>query len=282
MSVTGKALWYIESHLDDDVRLEAVAESAGVSRFHLSRAFAQATGVSLTGYARARRLSEAAKALTHGAPDILAVALSAGYGSHEAFTRAFRQHFGLTPEQLRAEGPEAIAKLTTKLQEPIPMNTSTHPTLKTPRVVSSEAMLIFGLGQPCAAAGDPGIPGLWNRFVPHIGHIQGQIGNVAYGVICNSDDSGNYDYICGVEVSSFPKEPQEFTRLRIPPQTYAVFEHPGHVSAVAGTWKAIWETGLSDAGLKAKDGPAFERYGEQFNGMTGTGGFEIWVPVAPQ
>lgn len=48
---------------------------------------------------------------------------------------------------------------------------------------------------------------------------------------------------------------------------------------VMATWKAIWERGLADAGLKAMEGPAFELYGEQFNGMTGTGGFEIWVPV---
>lgn len=276
MTVTSKALWYIESHLNDDVRLEAVAESVGVSRFHLSRAFtAAAIGTSLTAYARARRLTVAAGALINGAPDILAVALDAGYGSHEAFTRAFRLHFSVTPEEFRINGHQADPQL----QEPIRMNPTVVSSLTSPRIVTSEAKLIFGLSQPCPAAGDPGIPALWNRFVPHIGHIQGQLGKVAYGVIHNSDDSGNYDYLCGVEVQSFPRQPTEFTRLRIPPQTYAVFQHRDHVSAVAATWKAIWERGLADAGLKAMDGPAFELYGEQFNGMTGTGGFEIWVPV---
>jgi AraC family transcriptional regulator len=104
VSVTPKALWYIESHLSSELSLDAVAEVARVSRFHLSRAFAASTGISLTGYMRARRLSEAAKALVKGAPDILSVALDAGYGSHEAFTRAFRQHFGVTPEQLPVAG----------------------------------------------------------------------------------------------------------------------------------------------------------------------------------
>jgi hypothetical protein len=45
------------------------------------------------------------RALFDGAPDILSVALDAGYGSHEAFTCAFRQHFGLTLEQARAQRP---------------------------------------------------------------------------------------------------------------------------------------------------------------------------------
>ena len=103
MSVTSKALWYIESHLNTELTLDGAAEAACVSRFHLCRAFSVSAGISFAGYVRARRLSEAAKFLARGAPDILAVALDAGYGSHEAFTRAFRQHFGLTPEQLRAQ-----------------------------------------------------------------------------------------------------------------------------------------------------------------------------------
>jgi len=275
VSVTSKAIWYIESHLNSELSLEAVAEAAGVSRFHLSRAFAASTGSSLAGYMRARRLSEVAKALAQGAPDILSVALEAGYGSHEAFTRAFRQHFGLTPEQLRAR-----AHLDgMKPQEPIRMEQSATNSLASPRLVAGEAVLIFGLGQRCPCVGNPAIPSQWNAFLPYLGHIDGQIGNIAYGVIYNSDDSGSYDYICGVAVREFPAHPPAFTRLRIPPQSYAVFEHRGHISEIAGTWKAIWEHGLADSGFQALDGPAFERYDERFDGRTGLGGLEIWIPV---
>jgi AraC family transcriptional regulator len=276
VSVTSAAIWYIESHLSDELNLEAIAEIAGVSKFHLSRAFSASTGIAPAGYLRARRLSEAARTLAQGAPDILAVALEAGYGSHEAFTRAFRQHFGLTPEQLRAQGHlEGIT-----LQEPIKMEQQmTSTTLASPRVVEGDAMLIFGLAARCPVLANPTIASQWNNFVPYIGQIDGQIGHVAYGVIYNSDDSSGYDYLCGVAVRAFPSHPPEFTRLRIPPQTYAVFEHHDHVSAIASTWKAIWEYGLVDAGLKASDGPAFERYDERFDGRTGQGGFEIWIPV---
>ncbi|MFN7921769.1 MAG: AraC family transcriptional regulator [Bryobacteraceae bacterium] len=275
MSVTSKALWYIESHLPDDVSLEAVAEAAGVSRFHMSRAFASATGLSLAGYVRARRLSVAAETLAAGAPGILDVALAAGYGSHEAFTRAFRQHFGLSPQEFR----EAPGETALPLQEAIRVNPATRPTLPTPTLKHAGEMLIFGLGQPCKLAGDPGIPALWNRFVPHIGHIEGQAGSAAYGVIHNADEAGSYEYICGAEVRRFPSQPAEFQRVRIPAQSYAVFDIKDHISAIGPIWKAIWEHGLSDARFKAADAPAFERYGEQFNGATGMGGFEIWVPI---
>ncbi|RUZ98282.1 AraC family transcriptional regulator, partial [Mesorhizobium sp. M7A.F.Ca.US.002.01.1.1] len=104
MNPTEKALWFVESHLPEAISLDDVAQSSGVSRFHVTRAFGAATGRSVMGYMRSRRLTEAARKLAGGAPDILAVALDAGYNSHEAFTRAFRDQFGTTPELVRAQG----------------------------------------------------------------------------------------------------------------------------------------------------------------------------------
>ena len=117
----------------------------------------------MTAYVRARRLSEAAKALVLGAPDILAVALNAGYGSHEAFTRAFGQQFGLTPEQLRAQANFDNIKL----QEAIRMDQAPITPLAAPRIVTRGALLIFGLGERCRS--NAGIPAQWGRFVPYLG-----------------------------------------------------------------------------------------------------------------
>ena len=274
VSVTSKALWFIESHLSGNVSLDEIASAVGVSRFHLSRAFGLSIGVALASYVRARRLSEAARTLVAGPPDILTVALDAGYSSHEAFTRAFRQHFGLTPDELRERAD--LGGL--DLREPIRMNDNTVTTIAPPRIVRSDAMLIFGLGQRYHRS-NAGIPSQWDRFLPHLGNIPGQVNHVTYGVICNTDDTGSIDYICGVQVREFPTHPTDFTRLRIPPQTYAVFEHRDHVSAVSTTWHTIWNHALSSAGHEATDGPAFERYDEKFDARTGLGGFEIWVPI---
>src|SRR4030088_3421584 len=104
MNAIEKALWFIESHFASEITLEDLAKAGGVSRFHMTRAFAAATGYSIMRYVRGRRLSEAAKALSNEAPDILSVALDAEYSSHEAFTRAFRDQFGVTPETIRAQG----------------------------------------------------------------------------------------------------------------------------------------------------------------------------------
>ncbi len=275
MNPAQKALWYIESHLAGRLTLDDVSDVAGVSRFHLVRAFAAATGFPVMRYVRVRRLSEAARALAAGAPDILQVALDAEYGSHEAFTRAFREHFGMTPETVRAR--TCIDKL--KLQEPILMDSTALQNVAPPRFETGKAMLVAGLGERIIQHNGAGIPGLWQRFHQYVQNFPGRIGKVAYGVCCNADDAGNFDYIAGVEVADFSDLPREFARVRIPEQRYAVFAHGDHISTIRRTVNTIWNEWLPSSGLEAADAPSFERYDENFDPATGAGGFEIWVPV---
>ncbi len=272
-----KALWYIESHLGDALTLDEIAAIGGVSRFHMVRAFAAATGLSVMRYVRARRLSEAARALAGGAPDILNLALEADYGSHEAFTRAFRDHFGVTPEAVRAAS--CVDKL--RLQEPIMMDSTLTENLQAPRFETGKAMLVAGVGERYnhANGGTAAIPGQWQRYHQKVDEIPDRVGNVAYGVCCNGDDSGNFDYIAGVEVSDFSNLPREFSRVRIPEQKYAVFTHSEHISTIRRTVNTIWNQWLPASGLKAADAPFFERYDENFDPLTGNGGLEIWIAV---
>jgi AraC family transcriptional regulator len=226
-------------------------------------------------YVRARRLSEAARALAGGAPDILQLALEADYGSHEAFTRAFRDHFGVTPEAVRA----ATRLDNLRLQEPIVMDSTVIDNLQAPRFQTGKPLLIAGLGERYTCESSAGIPGQWQRFHQSVQNIPGRIGPVAYGVCCNGDDAGNFDYIAGVEVSDFSDLPREFSRVRIPEQRYAVFTHRDHISTIRRTINTIWNHWLPASGLKAADAPNFERYDENFDPLTGNGGLEIWIPV---
>ena len=270
-----RALWFIENRLDADISLRAIADSAGVSAHHLARAFAGATGSSLMRYARGRRLSEAARSLAAGAPDILAVALAAGYGSHEAFTRAFGEQFGMTPEECRSIGK--LDRL--KLVEPIRMDKSLLIDVDEPRFAESGEILIAGLGARYTFAANQGIPNQWQRFAPHIGNLANQAGPETYGVCCNTDNSGNFEYITGVEVRDFSDLPDDFATVRISPQRYAVFRHPGHVSMLRRTHYTIWNKWLPASSVKFTDGPSFERYGKDFDSRTGAGTIEVWMPV---
>jgi AraC family transcriptional regulator len=275
MNPAQKALWFIESHLADALSLDEIAAIGGISRFHMVRAFAAATGLSVMRYVRARRLSEAARALANGAPDILSLALEADYGSHEAFTRAFRDHFGITPEAVRAS-----ARLDNlPLQEPIVMDSTVLDHLNPPRFETSKPLLIAGVGEPINPEnGGAGIPNQWQRFHQLVDDIPGRIGKMAYGV-CNGDDVGNFEYIAGVEVIDFSDLPRKFSRVRIPEQKYVVFTHSEHVSTIRRTINTVWNHWLPISGLKAAEAPNFERYDGNFDPLTGNGGFEIWVPI---
>lgn len=276
MNPVARAIWAVESSLGDAVSLEGLAALAGVTPYHLTRAFGHASGRPLMRYVRERRLSEAARVLAGGAPDILAVALAAGYGSHEAFTRAFREHFGITPEAARAN-PGARLTLT----EPLIMNPDTRITLEAPRLVDASAFRLAGLDRRYAGDESAAIPSQWQAFGEWIGRVPGQRGRVAYGVIHDADDAGAAGYLCGVEVDDFTRLPEGFARLALPARRYAVFHHPGHVAEIRRVWQAIWSEGLSAAGLEPVAAPEFERYDERFDPATGGGGFEIWIPVAP-
>ena len=274
MNPVAKALWFIESHFTGEVTLAEISEIAGVSRFHMVRAFGMTTGYPVMRYVRGRRLTEAARALASGAPDILNLALDVGYSSHEAFTRAFRDQFGMTPEMVRAGA--TVDNLV--LMEPFKMDETAKTTLQPPRTENGKAFLVAGLVERVAFDNLAALPGLWHRFGEHLGHVPGQVGGVAYGICYNTDDTG-FDYIAGVEVVGFDSMPKEFARLRVAPQHYAVFTHAEHVSAVRGTFMAIFNDWLPGSGHVPADAPVFERYDERFDARTGMGGFEIWVPI---
>jgi AraC family transcriptional regulator len=275
MNPVQKALWFVESHLREPIALEDVASRSGVSPYHLTRAFDAVTGHSLMRYVRARRLSEAARELSQGAPDILTVALDAGYGSHEAFTRAFRDQFGLTPEQVRCRGQ--LANLT--LMDPITMDTTPMPDLASPRFESTKPLLLAGLVARYNQETSAAIPSQWERLQPFLGHVPKQVGRTAYGACYNCDEDGNFDYMCGVEVGDFSDLPDGFGTLRVPAHKYAVFRQSEHISTIRRTFSAIWSQWLPESGHKPADAPTLERYGAEFDPVTGTGGFEIWIPI---
>src|SRR5690349_20313932 len=93
---------YIDRNLDQKLDLAALAGVANFSPFHFHRLFRAFMGEALGEYLRRRRLESAAVRLLaqHRVP-VLDIALGVGFGSAEAFTRAFRARFGCSPTEYR-------------------------------------------------------------------------------------------------------------------------------------------------------------------------------------
>jgi AraC family transcriptional regulator len=276
MTPIAKTIWLIETHFGVPLSLEEMAANAGISRTYLSRIFPLATGYSISAYTRARHLSEAAKALAGGAPDILAVALDAGYGSHEAFTRAFREQFGLTPAQLRNR--RSLNDL--NLVEALPMQTDTIVKLAPPCIEAMPARRFAGLLERHDMNQSNTIPAQWQRFQGYIGHVPGAVPGAAYGIVTEGD--GNFcTYLCGVEIGPSAELPPEFTVVELPARRWARIRHSGHISTIRSTVQAMYDQWLPGSGYRQAEGASFvEYYGPDFDAASGLGTCEIWIGLA--
>lgn len=105
---------YIREHIHEPLDRETLAAVAGFSIPHFHRVFTAQVGESAASYVRRLRLERAGRKLRMGAVNITEVALAAGYESHAAFSKAFKQQFGLSPREFRQLGCSAATQLLRK------------------------------------------------------------------------------------------------------------------------------------------------------------------------
>ena len=105
---------YIREHLNEPLHREVLAEVAGFSVPHFHRVFTAQTGESAASYVRRMRMERAGRKLRMGAVDITEVALAAGYDSHAAFSKVFKQQYGFSPSEFRLLGCRRATEILTK------------------------------------------------------------------------------------------------------------------------------------------------------------------------
>ena len=99
-----KVINFIGKHLDEKLTLEQLSQVTCFSKYHFHRLFTAYTGLSLQQYIRWLRLKRAAHQLiVDKDKSIIEIAINAGFESHEAFTRAFKQSCGLNPSEFRLQ-----------------------------------------------------------------------------------------------------------------------------------------------------------------------------------
>jgi AraC family transcriptional regulator len=102
---------YIREHIDEPLNREVLAAVAGFSVPHFHRIFTVHVGENISTYVRRVRLERAGRKLRMGAVDITEVALAAGYDTHAAFGKAFKQQYGLSPSEFRQLGCRAATEI---------------------------------------------------------------------------------------------------------------------------------------------------------------------------
>lgn len=109
---------YLNAEHTRELQFQELVDWMGCSPWHLSRVFAEETGVPLYRYLRRVRVRFALGRLLEGATSLLDVALEAGFASHSRFTRAFQEEFGELPSRLRDRASvERIRELVGRLEQ---------------------------------------------------------------------------------------------------------------------------------------------------------------------
>ena len=105
----------IQNHHDEALTLRALANKLGYSEFYATRKFREIAGMQLRVYLRHRKLAFALKEVRDSDRGLLEIAFDYGFSSHEAFTRAFKAAYGVTPGAYR------------KKPTPVVLRTKIHP-----------------------------------------------------------------------------------------------------------------------------------------------------------
>lgn len=276
---------WIETHLDRALTLEQVAAQAALSPHHFSRLFTARMGRSVMAYVRGRRLVGGARRLCTE-PDLrlIDLAFECGFESQEAFTRAFRRVFGVSPGRFR----RGFAVEPIEGQYPMtPMNAPSalqDAVVRLPELVTLPAFRIAGPARRFDAASKSDIPQLWSSLIgalPFAGQVESWS---TYGVVSSVDrEEGSFQYMAGVGVSDDCTPPHGFSTMDIPAGTYAIFRitlngaalHPQVQRAMARIWGEL----IPQSGLKLADRPDFEHYDGRFDPTTPGSVIDFHVPV---
>lgn len=225
-----RSIDYIETHLGEELRTERIAKHAGMSMWHFQRVFSAALGQPVMDYVRRRRLSRAMEELASTPKSLFDIALDHGFGSQEAFTRAFKDMFGITPgvcRKQRGHGllPQAVPEITTESLFHLH-----HRITMTPRIETLPPRLVIGIERPFISALSPKrnnhlvIPRLWQDFGPRIDSIPHRSGNLVFGCIfCDEGEDASCRYLACVEVSSVVEVPKGMVSRELSGGRHAVF-----------------------------------------------------------
>nr|WP_314459796.1 helix-turn-helix transcriptional regulator [uncultured Clostridium sp.] len=105
----------IRHHHDESLTLRFLSRKLGYSEFHTTRKFKEISGMQFRDYLRLRRLAFALKEVRDSDKSFLDIAFDYGFSSHEAFTRAFKNSYGVTPSEYR------------KMPRPVVLRTKINP-----------------------------------------------------------------------------------------------------------------------------------------------------------
>jgi len=282
-----QAVIYIENHLGYNIKVEDVAKAAGYSYYHLNRQFTAILGESIGSYIKKRRLADASKKLLYSELKIIDIAIEYGFDSPEAFSRAFKSIYKVSPQSYRQNRLDIFIggkeRLDTGLLDHLVRNVTVHP-----RIVELPEIMVAGIRGETTLR-DNRLRGLWDRTNSLYKQIPNRIpGGRSFGIceacaentLYTMNDDILFTEVAGTEVSSFEGLTEPFVQKIISGGRYAVFTHRGTLRMLPQTFDYIWGTWFLTTKEELDWREDFELYDERFLGYDHPDSeVDLYIPV---
>ena len=293
-----QVLDHIDRQLDKPLDLESLAEVAHFSPFHFHRLFAAWMGETLGDYLRRRRVEVAAMRLSSQPRlSVLAAAISVGFGSGEAFARAFKTRFGCSPTTWRKQN--RLRRGANRNSDQVNSNhnqdafrlpleygvsSDTQPETSMEVTLVDRAPAFVAYQRHTGPYGKP-LSLFWQQTISPWLRENSLLGQARYG-ISHDDPSitepGRCRYDACVEVPPLFKPSRSVLTATIPGGRYAVLRFKGTAAEIGEAWNSLLRDWLPSSGLQLDARPCFEYYPKDSSHDAQTGIFDcdICIPVA--
>lgn len=277
-----EAMEHIERRLDQSVEAAELARIAATSEYHLRRIFSALAGMPLSEYIRRRRLTVAGAEVLARRESLLEIAVRYGYGSGEAFARAFRAMHGVGPGEARSTGAELVSQPRLTFRLTIEGSSSMRY-----RVVDRPAFTVVGLKTrvPLIHTGpNQSIIDFVRGIAPQTTELLEKLSDQdPQGIVAVCDDldpsraeGTELDYYHAVITTAVP--PEGTTSLPVPPGTWAVFTTSGPVpETIQHLWRDIYAEWFPSNPYRTRPGPEILRTQLSPDGKEAEA--ELWLPV---
>jgi AraC family transcriptional regulator len=277
----------VEEHLTEELDVGGLARTLGTTDYHLRRMFSSLAGMPLSEYVRRRRMTVAAADVVQGRDDLLSIAVRYGYGSTEAFGRAFRAVHGAGAGEVRRDGgplrtqPQLRFRLTVEGNTPMDTRIADRPAFRLAGHAARVPLIHQGVN-PHIQQHVTALPPTEHARLKALNNTE------PAGLLAVSDDldpdraeGSELTFLHGVAVSADAPVPDDLDVIEVPAGRWAVFRTAGpYPQALQEAWAATATEWFPSNPWRLRPGPEIVAVLERSDDFT-TATCELWLPVEP-
>ena len=274
----------IDAHIGDDLDVDALAAEAGTTSYHVRRMFSSLAGMPLSEYVRRRRMTAAAAGVV-GDEDLLTIAVRYGYGSTEAFGRAFRAVHGVSHRVVRRDGgplrsqPKLRFRLTVEGSVPMDARIIERPAFRLIGHAARVPLIHEGV-KPHIQAHIASLPPAAHERLRQLGDTEpAGLLQVSADVDPDYAEGSELTYLHGVAVTAETPVPDDLDAVQVSEGSWAVFRTAGeYPAALQSTWAATATEWFPSNPWRLRPGPSIVAVLDRAADFR-TATCELWLPV---